>query len=182
MDYKFLGQINDPADLKKLNIAEAEELCEEIRTELISTVSQNGGHLASNLGVVELTVALHRVYESPSDTVIFDVGHQCYPHKMLTGRFQKFCTIRQKGGLSGFMRPDESEHDPFITGHARACASGCLISHISNSSNQHGSCAADPSLPGVLSTPLLTPPHLPGITGPSSHSEHRLHLTSLYPL
>ncbi len=118
MNYKFLGQINDPADLKKLNNKETEELCDEIRAELISTVSQNGGHLASNLGVVELTVALHRVYESPNDTIIFDVGHQCYPHKMLTGRFERFSTIRQKGGLSGFMRPDESEHDPFITGHA----------------------------------------------------------------
>lgn len=118
MDYKFLGQINNPADLKKLNNDEAESLCEEIREELIKTVSNNGGHLASNLGVVELTVALHRVFDSPNDTIIFDVGHQCYPHKMLTGRFDRFETIRTKGGLSGFMRPDESEHDPFITGHS----------------------------------------------------------------
>ncbi len=118
MDYKFLGQINDPADLKKLNNDEAELLCGEIREELINTVSQNGGHLASNLGVVELTVALHRVFDSPRDPIIFDVGHQCYPHKMLTGRFDRFSTIRQKGGLSGFMRPDESVHDPFVTGHA----------------------------------------------------------------
>ncbi len=118
MSYSFLGQINSPCDLKKLNNEETEKLCEEIREELISTVSQNGGHLASNLGVVELTVAIHRVYESPQDTVIFDVGHQCYPHKLLTGRFDRFNTIRTKGGLSGFMRPDESEHDPFITGHS----------------------------------------------------------------
>ncbi len=118
MEYKFLGQINDPTDLKKLNNEEAEVLCEEIRSELINTVSQNGGHLASNLGVVELTVAVHRVFESPQDTVIFDVGHQCYTHKMLTGRFDRFSTIRTKGGLSGFMRPDESEHDPFVTGHS----------------------------------------------------------------
>ena len=118
MSYSFLGQINSPCDLKKLNNEETEKLCEEIREELIATVSKNGGHLASNLGVVELTVAIHRVYESPLDTVIFDVGHQCYPHKLLTGRFDRFNTIRTKGGLSGFMRPDESEHDPFITGHS----------------------------------------------------------------
>ncbi len=118
MDYKFLGKIGNPSDLKKLNNDEAEVLCEEIRSELISTVSQNGGHLASNLGVVELTVALHRVFNSPTDPIVFDVGHQCYPHKMLTGRFDRFSTIRKKGGLSGFMRPDESEYDPFVTGHA----------------------------------------------------------------
>ena len=118
MDYKFLGQINDPADLKKLNNDEAEALCSEIREELVKTVSHNGGHLASNLGVVELTVALHRVFESPRDTIIFDVGHQCYPHKMLTGRFDRFESLRTKGGISGFLRPDESEHDQFITGHA----------------------------------------------------------------
>ena len=87
------------------------------------------------------------------------------------------------GGLGSIPGQGTRSHMlQFITGQATACASGCLISHISNSSNQHGSCAADPSLPGVLSTPLLTPPHLPGITGPSSHLEHCLHLTSLYPL
>lgn len=118
MNYKFLGQINSPADLKKLNSEQAELLCGEIREELINTVSHNGGHLASNLGVVELTVALHRVFDSPDDPIIFDVGHQCYPHKMLTGRFDRFSTIRTEGGLSGFMRPDESEHDQFVTGHA----------------------------------------------------------------
>lgn len=118
MDYKFLGKVNKPSDLKKLNNEEAALLCDEIRCELINTVSQNGGHLASNLGVVELTVALHRVFDSPNDPIVFDVGHQCYPHKMLTGRFNRFATIRKKGGLSGFMRPDESEYDPFVTGHA----------------------------------------------------------------
>ncbi len=118
LEYKFLGQINNPADLKKLNNEEAELLCGEIREELIRTVSQNGGHLASNLGVVELTVALHRVFDAPTDPIVFDVGHQCYPHKLLTGRFDRFSTIRREGGISGFMRPDESEYDPFVTGHA----------------------------------------------------------------
>lgn len=118
LGYEFLGQINSPTDLKKLNIKQTEQLCDEIREELINTVSHNGGHLASNLGAVELTVALHRVFDSPNDPIIFDVGHQCYTHKMLTGRFDRFSTIRKEGGLSGFMRPDESEHDPFVTGHA----------------------------------------------------------------
>lgn len=118
MDYKYLGKVNSPDDLKQIPEQELDVLCAEIRDCLISTVSENGGHLASNLGVVELTVALHRVFNSPTDSIIFDVGHQCYTHKILTGRYDKFPTIRKEGGLSGFMRPDESEHDPFITGHS----------------------------------------------------------------
>ena len=118
LSYKFLGKINTPEDLKKLNSNQVSQLCEEIREELISTVSRNGGHLASNLGVVELTVALHRTYNSPQDSIIFDVGHQCYTHKLLTGRYERFGTIRKENGISGFMRPDESVHDRFITGHA----------------------------------------------------------------
>ena len=118
MDYKFLGKINSPDDVKKLNNNELNELCGEIRHCLISTVSKNGGHLASNLGVVELTVALHSVFSTPKDSIIFDVGHQCYTHKLLTGRFNRFDTLRKEGGLSGFMRPTESDHDSFITGHS----------------------------------------------------------------
>lgn len=118
MDYKFLNKISSPDDVKKLNIDELNILCNEIRDCMVSTVAHNGGHLASNLGVVELTVALHKVFDSPNDSILFDVGHQSYVHKLLTGRFDKFTTIRQKNGLSGFMRPDESIHDPFITGHS----------------------------------------------------------------
>ncbi len=118
MDYKFLNTISSPDDVKKLNIEELSALCAEIRDCMINTISHNGGHLASNLGVVELTVALHKVFDSPKDSILFDVGHQSYVHKLLTGRFNRFSTIRQKDGLSGFMRPDESEHDPFITGHS----------------------------------------------------------------
>lgn len=118
MDYKFLSKIKSPVDLKKLNSNEIEPLCDEIRDCLINTVAKNGGHLASNLGSVELTVALHRVFHSPEDAIIFDVGHQCYTHKMLTGRFNRIDTIRTEGGISGFMRPEESEHDPIITGHS----------------------------------------------------------------
>ena len=118
MEYKILSEINSPNDIKKLNGDEITLLCGEIRNEIIEVVSKNGGHLASSLGAVELTVALHRVFSSPRDAIIFDVGHQSYAHKLLTGRKEKFATLRQEGGISGFMRPDESEHDPFVTGHS----------------------------------------------------------------
>ena len=118
MEYKFLNKISSPDDVKHLETLELKELCDEIRTEIIDVVSKNGGHLASSLGAVELTVALHRVFDSPRDAIIFDVGHQSYTHKLLTGRFDKFQTLRKEGGISGFMRPDESEHDPFVTGHS----------------------------------------------------------------
>ena len=118
MEYKLLCKIKSPDDVKTLNEAQISLLCEEIRECIITTVSKNGGHLASNLGAVELTVALHRSFSSPDDAIIFDVGHQCYTHKLLTGRFDKFSTLRTENGLSGYMKPSESEHDPFITGHS----------------------------------------------------------------
>ena len=118
MEYKILSEIKSPKDLKKLNNTQTQLLCDEIRYCLINTVSKNGGHLASNLGVVELTVALHRTFNSPEDSIIFDVGHQCYTHKMLTGRFNRISTLRTENGLSGFMRPGESVHDPITTGHS----------------------------------------------------------------
>lgn len=118
MEYKILNNIKSPDDIKKLNKADIDILCREIRTEIIDVVSKNGGHLASNLGAVELTVALHRAFSSPHDAIIFDVGHQSYAHKLLTGRFDSFSTLRKEGGISGFMRPQESVHDPFVTGHS----------------------------------------------------------------
>ncbi len=118
MEYKVLNKVKSPEDVKKLNIDETNLLCAEIRSEIIDVVSKNGGHLASSLGAVELTVALHRVFSSPKDAIIFDVGHQSYAHKLLTGRLDRFSTLRCEGGISGFMRPDESEHDPFVTGHS----------------------------------------------------------------
>ena len=126
MKYKFLNHINSPNDLKNLTLEQQKDLCGEIRDCLISTVAKNGGHLASNLGAVELTVALHKAFDSPKDKIIFDVGHQCYTHKLLTGRFNKFSTIRTEDGLSGFMRPDESEHDPVITGHSSTSISSAF--------------------------------------------------------
>ncbi len=143
MDYKFLGKINSPDDVKKLNNSELNALCAEIRHCLIQTVSKTGGHLASNLGVVELTVALHSVFSTPKDSIIFDVGHQCYTHKLLTGRFDRFGTLRKEGGLSGFMRPSESEHDSFITGHSSNSISAAygIFEAMSRTDSTHASIA-----------------------------------------
>ena len=121
-----LSRLDLPDDLKKLSIAECNELCAEIREILINTVSKNGGHLASNLGTVELTMAIHRVFDSPKDKIVFDVGHQAYTHKLLTGRLDRFDTLRTSGGISGFCRPDESVHDAFISGHSSIAVSAAL--------------------------------------------------------
>jgi len=123
---RLLDRIDNPADLEGLTKQELEQLAAEIRQELVATVSANGGHLASNLGVVELTIALHRVFDSPRDKIIWDVGHQSYVHKLLTGRRQSFASLRQHGGLSGFTCRTESEHDPFGAGHASTSISAAL--------------------------------------------------------
>ncbi len=123
---KILDKIDSPSDLKELSPAELEQLAAEIRQEIITTVTNTGGHLASNLGVVELTIALHRVFNSPRDKIVWDVGHQSYVHKLLTGRRKQFGTLRQYGGLSGFTSRDESEHDPFGAGHASTSVSAAL--------------------------------------------------------
>ena len=123
---KLLDNVNSPEDIKKLNIKELNELSEEIREFLIDSVSNTGGHLASNLGVVELSIALHKVFETPKDKIIWDVGHQSYVHKIITGRKDKFHTLRQFGGISGFPRSTESEHDFFDTGHSSTSISAAL--------------------------------------------------------
>ena len=122
----ILDTIHSPADVKALSAQQVNMLCGEIRSFLIDSVSKTGGHLASNLGAVELTVAIHRVFDTASDRLVFDVGHQCYVHKMLTGRKEQFSTLRQFGGLSGFPKPKESEHDAFIAGHASNSVSVAL--------------------------------------------------------
>ncbi len=114
----ILNKISSPQDLKKLNLRELDELCGEVRDFLIENVARTGGHLASNLGVVELTTAIHLVFDTEKDRLVFDVGHQSYVHKMFTGRRDEFSTLRQTGGLSGFPKPSESVHDAFIAGHA----------------------------------------------------------------
>lgn len=123
MEGKYLPKINCPADVRALKEDQLDELASEVRRELISTVSKNGGHLASNLGVVELTIALHRVFNSPEDKIIWDVSHQCYTHKLFTGRKEKFSTLRTPGGLSGFTRRGESEHDIMSGGHSSVALS-----------------------------------------------------------
>ena len=119
----LLDQLTSLQDLKQLTAAQCKTLCQEIRSLLIKTVSHTGGHLASNLGTVELTVAMHRVFSSPQDKFVWDVGHQCYTHKILTGRRDKLSTLRQEGGISGFPKPEESVHDSFISGHSSTAIS-----------------------------------------------------------
>lgn len=126
MKTDYLDKIKSPADVKKIPSDELDSFADEIRRVLIETVSNNGGHLASNLGVVELTIAMHRVFDSPKDQIVFDVGHQAYTHKLLTGRYNKFSTIRTSDGLTGFTNPDESEHDVFFSGHSSTSISAAL--------------------------------------------------------
>ncbi|MFQ6098360.1 MAG: 1-deoxy-D-xylulose-5-phosphate synthase N-terminal domain-containing protein, partial [Armatimonadota bacterium] len=121
-----LASINSPADLKRLSFRELDELASEIREVIIRTTAQNGGHLAPNLGVVELTIALHRCFDTPHDKILWDVSHQCYTHKLLTGRRDRFDTLRQSGGLSGFCWPPESPHDIFAAGHGSTAISAAL--------------------------------------------------------
>lgn len=114
----LLDKIHSPADLRALNIEDLPGLAMEIRTLIIETVSENGGHLAPNLGAVELTLALHYAFNTPQDKLIWDVGHQCYAHKIITGRRDSFSTLRQDGGISGFCNRQESEYDCHTTGHS----------------------------------------------------------------
>nr|WP_233350581.1 1-deoxy-D-xylulose-5-phosphate synthase [Henriciella barbarensis] len=123
---RLLDTINSPADLKSRSREDLEQLAEELRAEVIDAVSGTGGHLGAGLGVVELTLAIHAIFDTPSDKLIFDVGHQCYPHKILTGRKDRIRTLRQGGGLSGFTKRDESEYDPFGAAHASTSISAGL--------------------------------------------------------
>ena len=122
----LLDRVSQPEDLRRIPVADLPRLAAEIRSELIEIVSRNGGHLGASLGTVELALALHYVYESPNDAIVWDVGHQAYAHKLLTGRRDRFGTIRQEGGLSGFLSRDESEHDAFGAGHASTAISAAL--------------------------------------------------------
>ena len=122
----YLEKINDPSDLKKMNLRQLKQLAEELRSEIIKVVSERGGHLASNLGMVELTIAMHYVFDTPSDKLVFDVGHQCYAHKLLTGRYKSFQKLRGRDGVSGFPQMEESEYDAFTAGHASTAISAAL--------------------------------------------------------
>jgi len=144
----------DPQSLKGLSYEQIDELCADIRHRLIETLSHNGGHLAPNLGVVELTIAMHRVFNSPVDQFVFDVGHQCYTHKLLTGRADRFDTIRTEGGLAGFPKPSESIHDPIVTGHSSTSISvACGLARAKKLKGEEGTVVAvigDGALTGGL--------------------------------
>ena len=129
----ILEKINSPRDLKALHESELPLLASEIREALLKTVSENGGHLAANLCAVELTLALHRVFDTPEDKIIFDVGHQSYVHKLLTGRREEFSTLRKLGGISGFPKRSESEHDAFGAGHSSTSISAAAGIAAANS-------------------------------------------------
>src|SRR5690348_5186117 len=122
----LLDTISNPSDLKGKSKAELRQIADELRTETIDAVSVTGGHLGSGLGVVELTVAIHAVFDTPHDRLLWDVGHQAYPHKILTGRRDRIRTLRQGGGLSGFTRRAESEYDPFGAAHSSTSISAGL--------------------------------------------------------
>src|SRR6195952_1504415 len=128
----LLDTVAAPADTRGLSIAQLRQLADELRAETIEAVSQTGGHLGAGLGVVELTVALHHVYQTPDDILIWDVGHQAYPHKILTGRRDRIRTLRQGGGLSGFTRRAESEYDPFGAAHSSTSISAALGFAVAN--------------------------------------------------
>ena len=135
-----ISELKNPQQLKELNIKELNELCKEIRTFLIENISRTGGHLASNLGIVETCVAMHKVFDSPNDKMIFDVGHQSYVHKILTGRANRFSTLRQFEGLSGFQKRNESVHDCYEAGHSSTALSSALgfaLARDYNKENHH---------------------------------------------
>lgn len=159
INHPILDGIKQPSDVRRMNKSELNELCSEIRSVMIDTVSKNGGHLASNLGTVELTVAIHRCFDSPKDKIVFDVGHQCYAHKLLTGRLDRFDTLRQKDGVSGFPRPDESEHDSFLAGHSSTSISAAFgmaeAKSIKNSNDYVVAVIGDGSLSGGLAYEAL---------------------------
>ena len=126
MAFEILSKLKSPKELRGLSDSDLQKLSDEIREALLSIVSDRAAHFASNLGVVELCIALHMVYDFSVDRLIWDTGHQIYPHKLITGRFDQFSTIRRRGGLMGYHNPVESEYDLFVTGHAGSSVSTVL--------------------------------------------------------
>ena len=155
----ILEKIDNPEDLKKLNISQKEQLAKEIREKIIDVVSKTGGHLASNLGVVELTIALHSVFCMPQDKIVWDVGHQTYVHKILTGRKEKMETLRTLGGIAGFPKTKESEYDSFNTGHSSTSISVALgmarARDIENKDNHVIAVIGDGALTGGMALEAL---------------------------
>ena len=151
----MLEKVNSPRDIKGFNVKDLENLAAEVRDKLIETVSKNGGHLASNLGTVELTIALHTLFDSPEDKIIFDVGHQAYTHKLLTGRYGKFDTLRKKGGISGFCDRFEGEHDVLNEGHCGTSVSEALGIAVSNKLKGNGNYAVAVVGDGALTNGMI---------------------------
>jgi 1-deoxy-D-xylulose-5-phosphate synthase len=156
---KYLDDIKSPADLKKYGLSQLPHVCEEVRKRIIEVVSKTGGHLASSLGAVELAVALHYVFNSPEDKFVWDVGHQAYAHKILTGRSKEFETLRKMGGISGFLKREESPHDVFGAGHASTSLSAALgfaVARDRDKKNHHVICiAGDAALTGGMAFEAL---------------------------
>nr|HPJ23702.1 1-deoxy-D-xylulose-5-phosphate synthase N-terminal domain-containing protein [Bacillota bacterium] len=154
-----LLEIKEPDFLKQMNIEEMDELASEIRSFLVEKISKTGGHLSSNLGIVELTIALHKVFDSPNDKIIFDVGHQSYVHKILTGRAKDFDTLRQFKGLSGYQKRSESIHDVWEAGHSSTAIAALAGFELANlaTNNPHRNIAVvgDGSLNSGLSFEAL---------------------------
>ncbi len=152
--YQYLDKVNFPSDIKNLKISELKILAEEVREEMIDAVSVTGGHLGAGLGVVELTIALHYVFDTPNDKIIWDVGHQTYPHKILTGRKNKIKTLRQSNGLSGFTKRSESEYDPFGAAHSSTSISAALgiatANKLEKKSNQVVAVIGDGAISGGM--------------------------------
>lgn len=159
MEQNILQSINSPEDVRQLNLDELEQLAANIREEIVETVSKTGGHLAPNLGVVELTLALHYVFNTPADKLIWDVGHQAYTHKIVTGRKDKFHTIRQYKGLSGFPKRAESPYDAFDTGHSSTSISAglgiAIAKHLKKSKNRVIAVIGDGSMTGGMAFEAL---------------------------
>ena len=135
MEYNILDKVNYPRDLKNLTKRQLQELSSELRHFLIDSVSKTGGHLAAGLGAIEITIALHRVFDTPYDKLIWDIGHQCYPHKILTGRKHLMGSLRKKDGISGFLKRDESEYDVFGAGHSSTSISAAVGMDAANKLN-----------------------------------------------
>src|SRR5688500_18648496 len=163
-DTPLLDAIQYPADIRALDKAQLPQLADELRQEMISAVSVTGGHLGAGLGVVELTVAIHYVFDTPSDKLVWDVGHQAYPHKIVTGRRDRIRTIRSGGGLSGFTRRSESEYDPFGAAHSSTSISAALEMEVELCAAPNGSyshTAPPPSPPPWASRLPTSPPARP---------------------
>src|SRR5271156_2442489 len=146
----LLDRVPAPADMRNFSAEQLKQVADELRAETIDAVSTTGGHLGASLGVVELTVALHAVFDTPNDRLIWDVGHQCYPHKILTGRRSRIRTLRQPGGLSGFTRRSESEYDPFGAAHSSTSISAGLGMAVAHELKRADGDASEPDTRHVI--------------------------------